>query len=304
MLLSRAIKGYLLDAAAGELSSSTSKLYRYYLGVFLGYQGDVEIDKIMGEDLIDYLTHLRTDYKPNRPSGDTSPLSYSSLDNHWKCQRSFWGWCEKILEIERPDRHLPRPKGKLPEVRPFTQDEIKALVGGCMKGRVAKRITGARDKAIIMLMLDTGIRIGELLRLRVKDVNIESGEVHIRPFESSIKSKSRTVFMGKATRRVIWIHLSERDNLVPESPLFDIKYQAIRMVLRRLGERVGIDHVRPHRFRHTFAIQYLRNGGDVFTLQRLLGHSSLGMVKHYLSIADADAEDAHRRASPVDRWGL
>jgi len=300
LLLSRAIKGYLLDAAAGELSSSTAKLYRYYLGIFLGYLGDVEIEKIMGEDLVEYLVYLRTDYKPNRPGGDTSPLSYSSLDNHWKCQRSFWGWCERILEIERPDKYLPRPRGKIPEVRPFTQDEIKALVEGCSRGRKARRPTGARDKAIIMLMLDTGIRIGELLRLRVSDVNIESGEVYIRPFESSIKSKSRTVFMGKATRRVIWIHLSEHDDI----SLFGIKYQAIRMVLKRLGERVGVENVRPHRFRHTFAIQYLRNGGDVFTLQRLLGHSSLEMVRHYLRLADADAEDAHRKASPVNGWGL
>ena len=300
MLLSRAIKGYLLDAAAGELSTSTSKLYRYYLGVSLRYLGDIELEQIMGEDLIEYFVYLRTDYQPNRPSGDTSPLSYSSLDNHWKCQRSFWGWCSRILEIDRPDRHLPRPRGKLPEVRPFTQDEVKALVGGCLKGRVAKRPTGARDKAIIMLMLDTGVRIGELLRLRVSDINIESGEIHIQPFESSVKSKSRTVFMGKATRRVMWIHLAEHDDI----SLFGIKYQAVRMMLIRLGERVGVENVRPHRFRHTFAIQYLRNGGDVFTLQRLLGHSSLEMVRHYLRLADADAEEAHRRASPVDGWGL
>jgi len=173
-----------------------------------------------------------------------------------------------------------------------------------MRGRVAQRSTGARDKAIIMLMLDTGIRVGELLRLQVGDVNIESGEIHILPFESSIKSRSRTVFVGKATRRVVWMYLSERDDPIPDAHLFDIRYQAIRAMLRRLGERVGVDNVRPHRFRHTFAIQYLRNGGDVFTLQRLLGHSSLEMVRHYLRLADADAEDAHRRASPVDGWGL
>jgi site-specific recombinase XerD len=78
----------------------------------------------------------------------------------------------------------------------------------------------------------------------------------------------------------------------------------IRHLLVNLGTRAGVSNVHPHRFRHSFAILSLRAGMDVFTLQRLLGHSSLDMVRHYLDIVEADVSEAHRRASPVDNWRL
>ena len=79
---------------------------------------------------------------------------------------------------------------------------------------------------------------------------------------------------------------------------------SLRLLLTRLGDKVGVPHCHPHRFRHTFAIEFLRAGGDVFSLQRLLGHSTLDMVKNYVAIAQVDVRNAHRKASPVAHWRL
>jgi integrase/recombinase XerD len=290
------------------------RLYRLYLGKLVEYLGDPEVSTITHTDLSRYMNYLRIEYVPNRPSGDDSPLSSSALDNHWKAIRSLFGWCHEVLNLERPDLHLPQPKYKLPEIIPFTEDEMKRILQACEYTRKSKthgrrsfrmkRPTAHRDKAIVLLLIDTGLRLSEICRLRIKDVDIEKGEVYVKPYGSGQKTKSRTVYIGKSTRRAIWRYLARREIAQPENPLFELAANSIRSLLKRLGERAQVSKVHPHRFRHTFAIQFLRNGGNVFSLQRLLGHSSLEMVKHYLKLANSDDGNAHLKASPADRWRL
>jgi integrase/recombinase XerD len=257
---------------------------------------------------------LRTDYKPRRFNGDTSPLALSTIDNHWKTIRGFYNWASKILSIKRPDLELSRPKYQSPQIVPFAQEEVKRIINAAEFTQVVKqsgksyrikRPNADRDKALILILLDTGLRLGELCRLRLGDVNLENGEVYVRPFRDGRKSTARTVFIGARTRQVVWKYIAREQSKPDQSrALFELLPSSVRQTIGRIGVNAKVPRCHPHRFRHTFAISYLRNGGDVFTLQRLMGHSTLDMTKKYLDLVKSDVGAAHRRASPVDNWRL
>jgi len=205
---------------------------------------------------------------------------------------------------------------------PLSEDEVKALVDSAehtleaaTNGRRAfrmKRPTAERDTALIILLLDTGIRSGEAGWLNIKDVDLDTGEIYIATYGSSQrKTKSRVLPIGKTTRRALWRYLTTRPkDTRPDEPLFimvkdrHMGPNSIRHLLKGLCKKAGVKNCHPHRLRHTFAIEFLRKDGDIFTLQMILGHSSLDMVRKYLQLVKADAKNAHRRASPADRWKL
>jgi integrase/recombinase XerD len=246
------------------------------------------------------------------------PRSTATHHTYWKAIRSFFKWSEQELGTQRPDLALSMPRHQNKEVVPMTEEEIKKLLKACERAEVKTqnrqpytihRSTELRDKAIVLTLLDTGLRVGELCRLTVQDINLENGEVHVKPHHVR-KTRPRTVFIGKNTRKVLWRYFTEREDLRFTDPAFagilqvSVTPHSVLSMVSRLGKRAGVPGVHPHRFRHTFAVQYLRNGGDVFTLQRLLGHNSMEMVRRYLNLAKADDANAHRKASPVDNWRL
>lgn len=321
MRLRQATEGLFFAMRADGYSQATIELYQYVLDRLAHFLGDPDVEEIKPNDLTRYFAYLRTDYKPRRSSGDDAPLSGSTLQNHWKGIRTFFRWAAEELELSRPDTKLKLPPNNPKAILPLSEENIKALIDAAEYTRQAatrqrkafrmRRATAKRDLALITLLLDTGMRAGELGRLDVGDLDLETGEVYIKPFgNSQRKTKSRVIPIGKATRRAVWKYLTTRPDAANGAPLFISKTgrrlnaNTIRHVLIDLGEKAGVDNCHPHRLRHTFAVEYLRNGGDVFSLQAILGHTSLEMVKNYARLAAIDLKNAHNRASPADNWKL
>ena len=266
---------------------------------------------------------MRTEYKPKRFSGSPYLLSMKTIRNIWVTLSSFFSWAKMEFQIESPLENIPAPKFPKTVTEPYTQEEIERMIKACTYSReaetvrrrrfVMRRPTGNRDRAILLTLLDTGIRASEFCALKVGDFDAKTGRLEIRHGEAggAKGGKGRIVYLGKAARHAVWRYLAEReDGDDVTAPLFIASRNHVftpnnlRHLVKRIAEKCDVKNEYPHRFRHTFAITYLRSGGDVFTLQSLLGHGSLDMVRHYARIAQLDVEQAHRKASPVDNWRL
>ena len=323
LLLSKAIPGFINYKTTEGLSTRTIDSYERLLNKWLEHIGDQEIGKITAQDVVAYLSWLRNEYTPRRYNGKTHPLSPKSLRNVWVTLSSFYSWAAQELGVTQIMKSVPAPRIKKTPIEPLTQDEVEALLKACdfcqeaqtdqRRKFVMRRPTARRDRAIILTLLDSGLRATELCSLRVGDLDLKTGKmiIHHGSVGGSKGGKGRTVFIGKTARRAVWRYLADReDGENPEAPLFTGKSNrtmnkdGLRLVISALGKKAKVSKCHPHKFRHTFAITYLRSGGDLFTLKSLLGHNSLEMVEHYARIAEVDVEMAHRRASPADNWRL
>jgi integrase/recombinase XerD len=319
--LSVAIEGFLLSKAASGRSPYTLRNYKKELERFSEWVQDPPIDQITSKNLEEYMRYLREDFRITH-QGTTAveprKLSVKTVRNCWGTLSCFWRWASKEFEFENPF-HIEPIKFYTKPISPLREEEVEKLLSACnqvskisstKQTYISKRNTQKRDRAILLTLLDTGVRAGELCNIKIHDLELDIGRIYV----TGKGNKSRYVYFGKITRQAIWRYLVERfpNEKPPQNEalftardgLHALTRHGALLLIKRLGLRVGVPNVHPHRFRHTFAIQFLKNGGNVFELQQLLGHSDLNMVKKYVQIAQMDLEASARKASPADNWKL
>lgn len=289
MLISHAIKQFVEERKAMRYSPHTIRDYAVTFKKFLAQVGDMDFENIQKQHVLQFMT-------------SQSNISAKTLRNYHADLSALWQWAiqQGICE-HNPVRQIKAPIAEKKVILPLSKNEIFAILDE------AKRSPNPfRDRAMILLLLDTGIRASECCNLTIRDLNKVTN--HILVFGKG--KKERSIPISKNTLNAIDEYLQARRNKDRNSPIFvktnekPIDRVLLRRILARPGTKAGVGKVHPHRFRHTFAIQFLRNGGNIYSLQKILGHSTLDMVKRYLAIAQHDLDRDHEIASPVNHWGL
>lgn len=273
---------------------------------FLGGRPDVSL--ITAEDLRSHIRALQQQEKwADHPAikGHHGRLSPHSIASKVRSIKAFFSNLEKAGFIkDNPLATVQTPKTPRKLVKALTPEQVDRLCAVIPRNNHA----GYRDLAIIVALYGTGLRISELLGLSLDDIDFDTGEIRVM----GKGAKERSVFMSPNVFKALFMYVHRwRPNVVASYLFVHADGRPLNRFhmahrLHRHAKVAGLSSVRcsPHAFRHSFAIEYLRSGGDVFTLQRILGHSSLDMTRRYAGIADRDIEVKMKAISPAETLRL
>jgi integrase/recombinase XerD len=276
--------GFLLAKEANGVTKHTLGTYQTMYNSLVRHFPPEKLEdpsQLTSQDFQEWIVGLRT------------RLKTASLDQRIAKTKTFFNWCvaEGFLD-DNPAKVLKRPK-KNWQPDPLSGEEVDILLQAVRHDRAS-----VRNYAILCVFLDSGMRNSELCHLRLSDLSIKTGEIKIYGAKGR---KSRTVLIGKRAKEALWRWMMQRpDNteyLFCTEDGRPLIRDRVSYIVRHIGERVGIK-VYPHRLRHTFALMFLKNGGDPYTLQYLLGHEDMTVTREYVKIAATDVKDMYK--SPLD----
>ncbi|MFN3653279.1 MAG: tyrosine-type recombinase/integrase [Armatimonadota bacterium] len=298
----------MLDGEVRSLSKRTLEERQAFADKFVWWLRHTERDACGKAELRAFLAYVNRGHED--PAGrwgnprNTRPVKAGTVAAYYRLLHTFFGFVVQEGELEAsPMESLTAPVVRRDQIQPFSEEQVNALLTAAGKSSDPKR-----DEAILLFLLDTGARVSETCRIRTQDLDLTGRRVRV----VGKGGKERTLPFGRKVAKAFFAYLRDMPK-EPEDALFasnrgreagePLTRDGMHALIARLGGRANIDTVRcsPHTFRHTFAISFLRNGGNVFTLKELLGHTSLVMVNRYVALAQADIESQHRQFSPADR---
>jgi|GEM_PF-42061 site-specific recombinase XerD len=314
--IERAIGDYLLDHEGGNRSKKTIEWHRTALGFlreFLAQERQITlVEEITVPDLTAWFVQLR-----KAPGAHGKLRSERTVQTYARSARAFFHWLvRQNLISDNPFDRVVFPKVGKPIIKTITPEEFEQLLRACAPpnetGPLATR-AAVRNRAILWVLYDSGIRVSELCGLRVGDFDRKQGILTVK----GKGSKERRIALGSNCQRNLLYYLDQyrpdqeelaewgspdEDHLFLSETRLPLTKNGMTQLFARLKKRSGITgkRISPHIFRHTFAIRYLVLGNDPFSLQELLGHEDMATVKNYMHMNDEVIQEQKRKYSPGD----
>lgn len=313
--LTHAVNGWLGDGRANGHSQRTLANRRHLMARFEWWlvneqEAEPALSSLSPAVIRAFMTYLREE----RPEGRFGHLAKngnnagtarpSTVHTYYRCLRAFVNWCRAEEWIEStPLKNVKAPRVPEDALDHFSEPEMQALVNAARHNQ-----TPNRDVAIILVLLDTGMRAGELCGLNVRDAEQQDSALTVL----GKGNKKRKVYMSRTARLALWNYLHrDRNNPMPDEPLFVARGggrfspNSLTQFVERTARHAGLKGAAGcHKIRRTFAISFLRQGGNLFELQRLMGHTDLTVLRRYVKYAETDLAATARRHSPVDGMNI
>ena len=308
------VKGFILTQRTDCKSPRTIEYYEGGLRRFMWYANEHkwsdDIRLINEWSIREFFSYVSTStgrwgLKGNGSESSRNIPSFTTVHHYYRVLKTFFNWCVREGYIsDTPLSKIKLPNPKLGVIQPYSLQEIEKILAVCdMDFKNNAKFLGSRNKAIILMLFDSGLRVSELAGIKLEDIDQERGWIKVL----GKGAKERMVRIGSTTQKALWRYLVYRHQnnhnalwLTEEGK--PLKSGGIQQTTKRLKARAGVTSGgNCHKFRHTFAISFLRKDRNPFNLQYLLGHSDLRMTRHYVSTLGAeDALKAHEMASPAD----
>lgn len=272
---------FLLEQKFRNNSKRTLEYYKENLTRFFGWLGNDDILSLSTDKWKEYGVYLHD--KATKRNGDK--YSESSIQGSMRAIKAFYNYgIEQGVIDDKVIRQLKLPKAHNKEERILDDDEINTIFK-CIDSTTQ---TGLRNKCFIALMLDSGLRRGEIPRLNFADLDLKSKTMII----NGKGSKQRVVPMGEISAALLNDYISKyRKGSGQQTPVFveadnsRCSDNLIKQVFKRVKKKVKISRLHPHLLRHTFATNYIADGGDLETLRLILGHANIQTTQRYLHLA-------------------
>lgn len=299
LTLKKTAEYFNISCKARRLSPNTISDYSNTLRKFTTFFGDQAIDQVTKNDIRLFF------------AGQT--VCNKTLLNYHVGLSVFFKWLisDGLLTVN-PMVGVERPRPEKRIIEPIPMEHVKLILAAAgrsapyqQKSKIVTNdlaLQNDRNRAIILFLLDTGVRVGELVTILKDKVDYKACCVKV----IGKGNKERVVYFSPTTSRAIWKYAMTHESRYLFATLQNRQLDRanVAKIIARMCQRANVPAYSPHDFRHTFAVNYLRNYPNIYALQQMLGHSSLDMVKRYLVLSESDLQNAHMHASPVEHWNL